>query len=226
MSITHCLRYESGERVSHDPSLPGACARDRGARGQTFYCGIVLVDEMTLDELDGQATLADTATAHDDELVLPQELFRHDTLTPGRMRPRLRSGRRIEMRSGGDAIEAGTRQRYMCVWVCVCIVRGRVNVVGWQRASSVPGKPWRRVLRLLSSRGMRLFASLSVYQPGRGTRSARARIPAGREGGGLPASRCGERERVASSRQGSFDRPHTGGIGGGGGIEGPESEEA
>lgn len=35
---------------------------------------VILVDEMTLNELDGQCGLSDTTTTNDDELVLSQEL--------------------------------------------------------------------------------------------------------------------------------------------------------
>lgn len=49
----------------------------------TFNGGIVLVDEMGLDELDGQTTLADTTTADDDQLVFPEEL-RHDAVSLAR----------------------------------------------------------------------------------------------------------------------------------------------
>lgn len=40
----------------------------------TFDCGIVLVDEMALDQLNGQARFTDTTTANNDELVLSHEL--------------------------------------------------------------------------------------------------------------------------------------------------------
>jgi hypothetical protein len=39
-----------------------------------FDCRVILVDEVALDQLDGQAGLADTTTADNDELVLSQEL--------------------------------------------------------------------------------------------------------------------------------------------------------
>jgi len=37
-------------------------------------CGVILVYEMALDELNGERRLADTTTADDDELVLPEKL--------------------------------------------------------------------------------------------------------------------------------------------------------
>jgi hypothetical protein len=40
----------------------------------TFDCGIVLVDEMALNQLNGQARFTDTTTANNDELVLSHEL--------------------------------------------------------------------------------------------------------------------------------------------------------
>jgi hypothetical protein len=40
----------------------------------TLDCWIILVDEMALDQLDGQAGLADTSSTDDDELILSQEL--------------------------------------------------------------------------------------------------------------------------------------------------------
>jgi len=43
-------------------------------RHRTFNRWVVLVDEVALDELDGQARLADTTSADHDELVLAQEL--------------------------------------------------------------------------------------------------------------------------------------------------------
>jgi hypothetical protein len=47
----------------------GTCRRLR-----TFDGRIVFVDEMALDELDGQATLSDTTTTDYHELVFPEEL--------------------------------------------------------------------------------------------------------------------------------------------------------
>ena len=43
--------------------------------GQTLYCRIVLVDEVALDQLDGQAGFTDTSATDDDELVLSQKLL-------------------------------------------------------------------------------------------------------------------------------------------------------
>lgn len=41
------------------------------ARAHTFDCGIIFVDEVALDQLDGQAGFSDTTSTDDDELVLP-----------------------------------------------------------------------------------------------------------------------------------------------------------
>jgi hypothetical protein len=49
---------------------------DEVVGGRTFDGGVVLVDEVALDELDGQAGLADAAAADDNELVLAKELGR------------------------------------------------------------------------------------------------------------------------------------------------------
>lgn len=46
----------------------------RGGRKRTFDRRIVFVDEVALDQLDGQAGLSDTSATDDDELVLSQEL--------------------------------------------------------------------------------------------------------------------------------------------------------
>jgi len=43
-------------------------------RLRTFDGRVVFVDEMALDELDGQATLSDTTTTDYHELVFPEEL--------------------------------------------------------------------------------------------------------------------------------------------------------
>lgn len=43
-------------------------------RLRTFDGRIVFVDEMALDELDGQATLSDSTTTDYHELVFPEEL--------------------------------------------------------------------------------------------------------------------------------------------------------
>jgi hypothetical protein len=62
--------------------------------GPTFDCRIILIDEMALDELDGQAGFADTTAADDDELVFSQELRRNLTLAH-RTRITVATGRRI-----------------------------------------------------------------------------------------------------------------------------------
>ena len=40
----------------------------------TLNCRVILVDEMTLDKLDGKARLSDTTTADDHQLVLSHKL--------------------------------------------------------------------------------------------------------------------------------------------------------
>ena len=40
----------------------------------TFNCGVILVDEVALDQLDRQAGLADAASSYDDKLVFSQKL--------------------------------------------------------------------------------------------------------------------------------------------------------
>lgn len=46
----------------------------REKTGRTFDCRVVLVDEVALDELDGQTRFTDTTTADHHQLVLSQEL--------------------------------------------------------------------------------------------------------------------------------------------------------
>lgn len=49
----------------------------------TFNRGVILVDEMALDQLNSQAGFADTTAAYNNELVLSQELMKgqqHDRL--------------------------------------------------------------------------------------------------------------------------------------------------
>ena len=67
--MTHCLRYES-ERLAG--GVARACKGADGAAGEqrlTLDGRIVLVDEVGLDELDGQARLSDTAAADNYQLV-------------------------------------------------------------------------------------------------------------------------------------------------------------
>lgn len=45
--------------------------RERGKGKDTFNGRVVLVDEMRLDELNGQAGLSHTTTANDHQLVFP-----------------------------------------------------------------------------------------------------------------------------------------------------------
>lgn len=41
---------------------------------RTFDCRVVLVDEMSLNELDGQAGLSDSTSSYDHQFILAQEL--------------------------------------------------------------------------------------------------------------------------------------------------------
>lgn len=52
--------------------------RETRRGGRTFDGRVVLVDEMALYELDGQAGLADATSANDDEFVFAQELWRRN----------------------------------------------------------------------------------------------------------------------------------------------------
>lgn len=52
----------------------GVGQKPRKKTGRTFDCRVVLVDEMALDELDGQTRFTDTTTTNHDQLVLSQEL--------------------------------------------------------------------------------------------------------------------------------------------------------
>lgn len=47
---------------------------DAVEKRRTFDCGIILVDEVALDQLDGQARFTDTTTADNYQLILSQEL--------------------------------------------------------------------------------------------------------------------------------------------------------
>ena len=50
--------------------------RDRGEElGRTFDCRIILVDKVTLYELDSQARFAHTTAADHHQLVLPEKLL-------------------------------------------------------------------------------------------------------------------------------------------------------
>jgi hypothetical protein len=44
-------------------------------RRHTFNCGIIFINKVTLDQLNGQAGLSDTTATYNDELILSQELF-------------------------------------------------------------------------------------------------------------------------------------------------------
>lgn len=48
-----------------------------GRRLRTFDGRVIFVDEVALDELDGQTTLTNTTTTDDYELVFPKELGSH-----------------------------------------------------------------------------------------------------------------------------------------------------
>lgn len=70
-SITHCFLYESaGGSVSAECGWETA----RNGRLRTFDGRVIFVDEVALDELDGQTTLSNTTTTDYDELVFPEEL--------------------------------------------------------------------------------------------------------------------------------------------------------
>lgn len=45
-----------------------------GVRRRTFDCRVIFVDEVALNQLNGQAGFTDTTAADDDQLVLPQKL--------------------------------------------------------------------------------------------------------------------------------------------------------
>jgi hypothetical protein len=71
--MTHCLRYESvGSRQ------PGfvLCSRRTIFCALTFNRRVVLVDEVALDELDGQARLSHTTAAYYHQLVFSEKLRR------------------------------------------------------------------------------------------------------------------------------------------------------
>lgn len=71
--MTHCLRYESAREGQHGGGdKPNAAATGR----LTLDGRVVLVDEMGLDELDGQARLSYASAADYDQLVLSEELGR------------------------------------------------------------------------------------------------------------------------------------------------------
>lgn len=41
---------------------------------RTFYCRVILVNEMALDQLNGQARLSNTTSANNHQFVLPEKL--------------------------------------------------------------------------------------------------------------------------------------------------------
>lgn len=49
----------------------------------TFDCGIIFIDKMTLNQLDGQARLSDATTAYDDKFVFSEELEKRETSQRG-----------------------------------------------------------------------------------------------------------------------------------------------
>ena len=76
--------------VSHARPLGwdgAACLRCQGRDAigsvRTFDCGVILVDEVALDELDREARLADTSSSDNNELVFPEELMRGRQLATG-----------------------------------------------------------------------------------------------------------------------------------------------
>lgn len=48
---------------------------DRHHKASTFNCRVVFVDKVRLDQLDGQARFAYTASTDNDQLVFSQELL-------------------------------------------------------------------------------------------------------------------------------------------------------
>lgn len=63
-------RVESASTGAHWRKALKSC-RERGKGKDTFNGRVVLVDEMRLDELNGQAGLSHTTTANDHQLVFP-----------------------------------------------------------------------------------------------------------------------------------------------------------
>ena len=83
-SMTHCLRYESVITMVGKCLQTSQHARIR--RRRTFDRRIIFIDEMTLDQLDGQTRLPHASSTDHDKLVLPQEL-RLVTLSARAQRP-------------------------------------------------------------------------------------------------------------------------------------------
>jgi hypothetical protein len=68
-------RYERPARAFVASIGVGSWIANHGRREErTFNGGIVLVDEMALDQLDSQARLSNTTSTDNDELVLSKEL--------------------------------------------------------------------------------------------------------------------------------------------------------
>lgn len=80
-------------------------------RLRTFDGRVIFVDEVALDELDSQATLSDTATTDDYELVFPKELGGHGQPMPRveglrkRRTPAVAQGGVPMAMTGGRAVE-------------------------------------------------------------------------------------------------------------------------
>lgn len=142
----------------------GSRAREgvEGAAGEqrlTLDGRVVLVDEVGLDELDGQARLSDTAAADDYQLVFSQELG------IGSARD---GGMEGWEESWGDGAEE-VRTLDAIVWVCVCVIMR-------DGAEGPGGQSWRRSWRRRAGRA--LGAAIQGRQ-----RQRQAGACAGRAGG-------------------------------------------
>lgn len=73
--MTHCLRYESADGASVRARLLGGAAG-----GRTFNGRVILVDEVALDQLDGQAGFTHASAADHHQLVFSEELGRRQPL--------------------------------------------------------------------------------------------------------------------------------------------------
>lgn len=89
-------------------AAPRHAARALGVM-RTFYRRVVLVDEVALDELDGETTLSHATATDDHQLVFPQELRRKTGLAaaPSVMCPTEQEGGGSEAQQGGEGREAG-----------------------------------------------------------------------------------------------------------------------
>lgn len=59
--------------------------RQKKTKKGTFDCGIIFIDKVTLNQLDGQTRLSDTTTAYDDKFVFSEELENRETSQRGGM---------------------------------------------------------------------------------------------------------------------------------------------